>query len=64
MPPTVLDTDLMNAASLLTGPVERLRDAIAELTAERRERYAKIAESCQVEGDNWRRDIAAAIRRG
>ena len=27
-----------------------------------RERCAKIAETCGVEGDYWRRDIAAAIR--
>jgi hypothetical protein len=39
-----------------------LNQAIAEAKVAERKACAKTAEECWVEGDNWRRDIAAAIR--
>lgn len=41
---------------------DRDHDRIEAAFRAEREQCAKIAETCGIEGDHWRRDIAAAIR--
>lgn len=46
----------------LQESVTYLGEALVRAVADERERCAKIAETCDVEGNHWRHDIAAAIR--
>jgi hypothetical protein len=63
MPVAIKTVDFQAATNLINeSGLNSLQGRIAETIAAQREQCAKIAETCGVEGDNWRRDIAAAIR--